>query len=109
MGGALPLQLGDVVRGRVVQAEMPFIAEEEHRGRGEALGHRGDAEHGLGGRERVLPHGRRSDAAGVEQVAADDHAIRDAGDRLLGDEPVDEPIHLRQRVVDRHAADYSRA
>ena len=58
-------------------------------------------------RERVAPHGRRSDAAGMDELAVDDHAVRDAGHRLLGDEPVDEPIHLRQRVVDRHAPDYS--
>ncbi len=109
MRGTLPLQLGDMVRGRVVQTEMSFVAEEEHRGCREALGHRGDAEDGVGGRERLLPHDRRTHAAGMDEFAADDHTVCDAGHRLFGDEPVDEPVHLRQRVVDRHAPDYSRA
>ena len=56
-----------------------------------------------------LPHDRRSDAAGMQELAADDHAVRDAGHRLLGDERIDQAIHLGQRVVDRHAPDYSRA
>ncbi len=107
MRGSLPLQLGDMVRGRVVQAEMSFVAEQEHRGCREALGHRGDAEYGVGGRERVLPHDRRSDPAGMDELAADDHAVGDAGHRFLGDERIDEPIHFRQRVVHRHAPDYS--
>ena len=55
------------------------------------------------------PDDRRTHAAGMDEFAADDHTVCDAGHRLFGDEPVDEPIHLRQRVVDRHAADHSRA
>jgi hypothetical protein len=44
----------------------------------------------------------------MDEFAADDHTVCDAGHRLFGDEPVDEPVHLRQRVLDRHAPDYSR-
>ena len=109
MGRTLTLQLRDMIRGRVVQTQVSFVAKQEQRSCGEALGHRGDAEHGVGGRGRVLLDDRRSDAAGMDELAADDHAVRDAGHRLLGDERIDQAIHLGKRVVDRHAPDYSRA
>ena len=107
--GRCPCSSGTWSAAAIVQTEMSFVAEQEHRGCREALGHRGDAEDGVGGRERVAPRDRRSDAAGMDELAVDDHAVRDAGHRLLVDERIEQAIHLSQRVVDRHAPDYSRA
>ena len=61
-------QLGDVLLGRVVELEHAVVAQRQDRGRGEALGHRRDAEDRVGVRRRAaeVP---LAEPGGVHQLA----------------------------------------
>ena len=91
---ALSEQLGDVGRHPVVEIQMALVAEQQHRGGREALGHGGDPEHRVGGRRVLVTHRGRSDTTRMDELAVHGHAVGHARDRLAADERVDEPVDL---------------
>src|SRR6266700_1651798 len=71
-------QLGNVVLGQVVQLQQAVVAQRQDRGRGEALGHRGDAEDRAGVRRRSaeVP---LAEPSRVYQLAARHDPVRQPG------------------------------
>ena len=68
--------LGD----RVVEPHHAAIPQEQHRQRGEALGHRGDAEHAVRSRPFLALQVEGSEPAGVDQATSMDDAVGDTRD-----------------------------
>ena len=71
-GRAGPTSSGTWRPTGIVQAEAAVVAQRQDGGRREALGHRGDPEDAVGVGRRVLADPQRPDAAGVDQLAAED-------------------------------------
>ena len=73
------MELWHPLLGRVVEAQYPFVAEQQERGRDKRLRHRGDAEATVGAGLVLLPHMERAQPARVDEHAVHDDAIGDAG------------------------------
>ena len=73
------LHLRDVLLRRIVERQLAFVAQLQDGDRGEALGHRRDAEDRVGGDRRLRRHVAIAGDAGVRELAVDDHAPGRAG------------------------------
>ena len=88
---------------RIVERQLPFVAQLEDRHRGEALGHRRDAEHAIGIHRRPCRHVAEAAHTDVRELSVDDDAPRGArhvaAGRELREECVDvgEPVSERRR------------
>jgi hypothetical protein len=92
-------QRGHVPDGLVVQTQRALVAQQQDRGRREALGHRGDAEHGVGVRDRPGPlHASHAPAVGVHQLAVADDPERQTRLPALGGEGVDQVVHMPKEI-----------
>ena len=101
-----------VLLRRIVERELAFVAQLEDRHRGEALGHRGDTEDGVGVRRRFRLEVAIPRRAGVHQLAVDDDAPRRTGDVVGGSEVLKEPVDVGEvrlsRQRERQADDRDR-
>ena len=91
------LEFGDVPLGRIIQGQPAFVPQLEDGGRREALGHRGDPEHGSGVHGRTGRHFTEPRYAGVDQPAVDDDPVCHAGHVGLLGEVANQPVDLGER------------
>ena len=89
-------QLGDVARGRIVERELPLVAQAHDAERREALRHRRDAKHRVGVHRRLPADVAVAHGARVRQPAVDDDAVGDAGYAGPLGECLEEAVNLRE-------------
>ena len=94
-------QLRDVLRHGVVEVQPPLVAQPEDQRRRERLGHRGDAEHGVGVRGARLADERFAEASGVHQFAVADDAPGDTRHPPLIAEAGEAAVDGAERLLDR--------
>ncbi len=95
-------ELGDMVGDGIVEPEPALVAEEQHRCRGEALGHRGDPEDAVGVGWRVLAYAKCAEPAGVDKPVPEGHAIRQARDLPAGERALGDGVNAREGNLERH-------
>ena len=90
-----------MLRDGIVEAEAALVPEEQDRGRGERLRHRGDPVDAVRVRRGVLAVPDRPRAAGVDQRAVADHAPDDARDLRLVPESRQAGVDRGQAILER--------
>jgi hypothetical protein len=76
-------ELGQVLLDGIIEAELLLLEQQHHRERGDRLGHRGNAEDGIGPHRDLSGHVLGAECAGVARAAVVHDHRNEAGDAGL--------------------------